>query len=298
MDDGHQEAQENSESDREAAFGENGKIPKMPEDEWLTAGLGLLMLLAQAYYKLLEQAVSAEVASLDLDLNQSYLWTVKNIKNLLKNHEGLSDFPIAFEPPFPNLYPSTVRDVDWEDMIAPGAEHFLGTVQEYVHDKGFMPPEEKSGPWIFIELFRPSVMDAIEKAEAYSKQMRCHMQKLIERVERSQKVKHSADSQPAEPAVAEMESADGTTDDLPPTLVVGRPGEPCIVLGVEKKLTDGQRAIIVALQRAGDEGMKKDEIEAIRSSARRILSDLQKDPDWAKVILMPGKTNARYRLRQ
>ena len=79
---------------------------------------------------------------------------------------------------------------------------------------------------------------------------------------------------------------------------IGEPGEPCHVLGNEKRpLTDGQYAVISRLLKAGSDGLSKDAIEAVRPSARRILKTLRKDPDWAKVILMPGQTNGRYRLK-
>jgi hypothetical protein len=85
---------------------------------------------------------------------------------------------------------------------------------------------------------------------------------------------------------------------LPPLVVLGRPGDPCIVKGKQKKaLTDGQHAVVSALLAAGDEGLTKDAIEAVRSSARRMLEDLRKDADWAAVIIMPGQTNGRYRVR-
>lgn len=83
-----------------------------------------------------------------------------------------------------------------------------------------------------------------------------------------------------------------------PTVVLGRPGDPCMVMGKKKKaLTDGQRAVVDALLKAGDNGLTKDGLEGVRSSARRILKTLRQDADWAKVILMPGQTNGRYRLR-
>ncbi len=76
------------------------------------------------------------------------------------------------------------------------------------------------------------------------------------------------------------------------------PGEPCNVLGKEKKpLTDAQYAVISRLLEAGTEGLSKDALEAVRPSARRILRNLRKDKDWAKVIRMPGQTNGRYRLK-
>jgi hypothetical protein len=83
-----------------------------------------------------------------------------------------------------------------------------------------------------------------------------------------------------------------------PMLVLGRAGDPCTVKGKPKKaLTDGQHAVVAALIEAGDEGLTKDAIEAVRSSARRMLDDLRKDSDWAGVIIMPGQTNGRYRVR-
>ena len=90
-------------SDTEAPPLTADKLPEMPAEDWRNAGLTLLMLLAQAYYKLLESAVGGYCAALDLDLNHSYLWTLKNIRNLLDNHPDLADFPIPFEPVFPDL---------------------------------------------------------------------------------------------------------------------------------------------------------------------------------------------------
>jgi class 3 adenylate cyclase len=93
------------------------------------------------------------------------------ITNLLKNHEDLKDFPVVFEPLFPDLYPSTIRDVEWEDMVAPDADSFLSTVQQYVHTKGIYDPEQGSSAWVFIELYRPGVNKAIERANAYHESM-------------------------------------------------------------------------------------------------------------------------------
>lgn len=117
---------------------------------------------------------------------------------------------------------------------------------------------------------------------------------------------------------AGISGGQGTADDLPdedvepgrawipradehppaPAVQLGRPGEPCIVHGREKKpLTDAQRPVIEALIKEGDEGLGKDFLEKIRPSARRILKTLRTDADWAKVILMPGQTNGRYRIK-
>jgi hypothetical protein len=90
----------------------------------------------------------------------------------------------------------------------------------------------------------------------------------------------------------------GARSPLAPLVILGRPGEPCIANGNQKKaLTDGQYAVVRALLDAGDEGRTKDFIERLRPSARRMLDDLRKDSDWAAVIIMPGRTNGRYRIR-
>lgn len=159
-----------------------GEVPEMSAEDLRNAGLTLLMSLAQAYYKLLESAVGGYCAALDLDLNHAYLWTLKSIRELLANHPDLADFPISFEPVFPDLYPTTILDCDWEDMVAPGAERFLSTVQEYVMNKGgIYPPEEQSPAWIFIEMFKPSINSAIEAGIAYQRRMQQYFKKTLER---------------------------------------------------------------------------------------------------------------------
>jgi hypothetical protein len=154
---------------------------QMTAEEMRNSALNLLLLLAQAYYKILECVISTAswCSALDLQLNESYLWTITNLKNLLTNHEALRDFPGAFEPMFPDLYPSTIRDLDWEDMVAPEVEQFLSTVQRYAHSNRIYPPEESSPSWVFVELFRPSVNTAIERAIAYNKRMRQYARRAL-----------------------------------------------------------------------------------------------------------------------
>lgn len=149
---------------------------QMPEEDKLNSALNLLFMLAQTYYKILESALGMATwcSALDLELNESYLWTTSNLQNLLKNHDGLRDFTDTFKPFFPDLYPSTIRDVEWSDMVAPEVEQFLSSVQRYVREKGMYPPEEKSPAWTFVEMFRPSVNLAIERAAAYDQRMRTY----------------------------------------------------------------------------------------------------------------------------
>ena len=110
----------------------------------------------------------------------------------------------------------------------------------------------------------------------------------------------TAQAELAPPAAA----SNGTTATLKsaqsPLVVLGKPGEPSVVRGKQKKaLTDGQHAVVSALIIAGVEGLTKDAIEAERSSAREILKRLRdSDEDWAAVIIMAGQTNGRYRIRQ
>jgi hypothetical protein len=153
--------------------------PDIPAEDWQNAGLIVLLLLAQAYYKLLESAVRNPCGAMDLDLNGRYLWAVNNLTNLLKNHHNLADFPGTFEPCLKDLMPSSIVDVDWNDMVAPDAERFLSTVQQYVMTKGSYPPEEGTAAWIFVETFKSSVNEAIQVGETYSKRMAKEFRKFL-----------------------------------------------------------------------------------------------------------------------
>jgi hypothetical protein len=83
-----------------------------------------------------------------------------------------------------------------------------------------------------------------------------------------------------------------------PVVLLGRRGDPCTVNGKQKPpLTDGQYEVVQALIEAGEQGLKKDSIQRVRPSALRMLDDLRADPDWATVIVKPGQTNGRYRIR-
>jgi hypothetical protein len=164
-----------------------GEFPIMATEDQRNGGLNLLLLLAQAYYALLENTVSCSCHALDLELNDSYLWTVAQITNLLEKNQELQDFAPKFEPIFPDLYPSTIKDVDWEDTVAPEAEGFLSAVQKYIHHKGAYQPEERSPAWIFIELFRPAITMSIERASTYHQRMNEHMQKRLRAVSPSEK---------------------------------------------------------------------------------------------------------------
>lgn len=126
--------------------------------------------------------------------------------------------------------------------------------------------------------------------EAAKDEITAHDKRAVAAIVARVKLRHKRDLRITK-APAEISSAQ-------PAVQLGRPGEACYVLSKEKKpLTDGQQAVISRLLESGSEGMSKDALEAVRPSARRILKTLRKDPDWAKVILMPGQTNGRYRLK-
>lgn len=159
------------------------ELPAIPEEDQRNSALLLLMLLAQAYYKMLEATVSMATwfTVLDLELNQWYLWTVQNLEHLLKNDEHLRDFPGRFEPVLPDLYPTTIGDLEWQDMIAPNVEGFLATVQKYVMTKGCCEPAEKTPAWLVVTAFRSSVQKAVECAENHSRRLRHFQKQLLEK---------------------------------------------------------------------------------------------------------------------
>jgi hypothetical protein len=160
-------------------FSPSDKSQGMSPEDSHNSGMMLLLLLAQAYYKMLEYATTVPCGALDLELNQSYIWVTESITKLLQNHKYLQNFPLEFAPLLDNLYPSTVRDCDWEDMVAPEAEKFLSTVQKYIITNGANEPEKGSSGWIFIEFYRPAVNLAIQRAEQYNKRMNSCLGKFI-----------------------------------------------------------------------------------------------------------------------
>jgi hypothetical protein len=163
------------------------QIVDMPAEDKFNSGLILLMLLAQTYYRMLENVISISniCTTLDMELNQSYFWVISNIEKLLKNHKDLNDFPISFEPLFEDLYPTTVLDADWQNLVAPKADYFLSAVQKYANAKGIYDPDEGTPAWIFVELFRPSINLAIERSANYKKRVLQHFQVVSDSISRS-----------------------------------------------------------------------------------------------------------------
>lgn len=77
--------------------------------------------------------------------------------------------------------------------------------------------------------------------------------------------------------------------------------KPVIVNGRNKgKLSSARYKVIESLINAGPSGLTKDNLEVVsgRGGARHILKFMaNSDPDWAAVILLPGKKGQHYRLR-
>jgi hypothetical protein len=73
-------------------------------------------------------------------------------------------------------------------MIAPNVEEFLSTVQQYVSSKGIYELEKGSTGWVFIELFRPAVDKAIERAIAYNKRMNDYCRQMFDAVSTASQV--------------------------------------------------------------------------------------------------------------
>jgi len=185
------------------------EFKEMSVEDCRSAMLGLLMLLAQAYYRTLEAAISVANlgAAVDFELNHSYLWVVQNLRNLLENSPELHDFPAKFEPAVPNLYPSSILDMDWQYGVGPEIENFLSTVQEYVMSKGICDPEEGSPVWCFVELFRPGVNKAVQRAAAYQKRMSEACKKMMASASQGSGTEESSVPPTAAPAATEGTAA-------------------------------------------------------------------------------------------
>ena len=142
-----------------------------PADDRKVVAVAVLMLFAQAYYQLLECSLRYPCAEMDLKFNRSYLWVVKHLRELLERHPDLADFPGRFLPPFPDLNPSTIRNVDWDEIIAPDVERFISSIQSYAVEHGLQDPEDDTPAGRFVEMFRPGINAAIATGLDYRKRM-------------------------------------------------------------------------------------------------------------------------------
>jgi hypothetical protein len=102
-------------------------------------------------------------------------------------------------------------------------------------------------------------------------------------------------------AATEPEATRGKGKASGPLVVLGRPADEPTVRGKRKpRLTDARYAVIQALLQAGDAGLIGDDLvlKSGRGGAINVLKELARsDPDWGSVIILPGGSGKRYRLR-
>jgi hypothetical protein len=187
-------------------------LKEVPEEDCRNASCILLMWFAEAYHRLLEATTSHSewLTVKDMDLNHSYIRTIQNLSNLLSKNRYLNDFPQKFEPIFQDLYPSTIADVDWQLMVAPHADSFLATVQQYVVKKGTFEFEEGSPGWIMLQMFLDEVQTAIKNADNYDHRMVKKRQQFF-----GPKTGSDADSSNVK-AEINSKSSDKAIDETPP----------------------------------------------------------------------------------
>ncbi len=83
-------------------------------------------------------------------------------------------------------------------------------------------------------------------------------------------------------------------------MLFGRADNPWVKGKEKQPLTPAQYDVVMALIQAGDSGLTKDRLNAKsrHGDARKIMKRLaDSDPDWKAVLLLPGKTGRRYRIR-
>lgn len=80
-------------------------------------------------------------------------------------------------------------------------------------------------------------------------------------------------------------------------ILYGRGYPPSVSGHLRKKLSNRQYDLIVALLKAGEEGLTKDFMESVVPSARRMLTKLRRDDDhWRSAIQMAEETGQGYRI--
>jgi hypothetical protein len=73
-----------------------------------------------------------------------------------------------------------------------------------------------------------------------------------------------------------------------PVALFGPARKPVVYGNEKERLTLVQHDVVQALVVAGNDGLNKDELEAVAPSARKALYRLAKDPDWARALVRPG----------
>ena len=173
---------------------------------WLSLG-------AQGYCAMLSHVVKQMAHALDPQMNDRYLWLVGSIQSLLKDEKVFEGSGLEFEPFLPDLLPSTVRDVDWEYMVQPAAEAFLGDVQRFLASRRRSDPAEGSSDWAAIEILRSEVDECVVLAQNYAKRMRAAWRGIIqEPAPRDGSVRGDASPKPSEPVTGDQPQSAGAND--------------------------------------------------------------------------------------
>lgn len=259
-----------------------------------------LFMCAQAYYNLVEAVAGSDVGWVDVELNNWYIQITEAINKLLTSPE-LSDFEGGFSAILDNLFPSFELNAGWDDCFGPPVVEFLGRAQAY----SVAHPLGQSDKTLLLaelgEIVRGKCQQASEVASRYAQRARAEMNRLLDAAGPG-----PSTSTTGRPSDSAPESQKGGTPSRSspmaagpvPAVVLRGKGESCTVAGKSKPpLSDAEHAVVSALIEAKEDGLSKDGLESARPSARRILRDLSRDPDWSGVILLPGRTNVRYRLR-
>lgn len=101
------------------------------------------------------------------------------------------------------------------------------------------------------------------------------------------------------PGGGQRRKGSGPRVEVPVVQLSGK-GQSCQVLGKPKPaVTDAQYDVVQALLQAGEQGLTKDALEAVRPSARRALRWLADgDSDWKSVVSFPTSPGVGYRIRR
>ena len=165
-----------------------------------------LFLYAQAYYAIIENVASCDVACVDVELNGAYLLMLQNIRTHLAMPE-LSTFQGGFEPVAENVFPSEDLHIGWEEFIGPPVMEFLARVQAYVAELGPVQLPEGGIVQSVLQSLKETTVKAVQLAVAYRKKAKKAFGIMLQQVKEKQPPGKSQ-SEPAE------QGAEGGTDGL------------------------------------------------------------------------------------
>lgn len=161
----------------------------------------VLMLFAQGYYSLVEAVGTSPLHYVDMELNNSYLWVVKCIKNSLTQPE-LKDFPGKFEPLVEHLFPDPNSGLDmlWEECTLPHLTDFLSQTQAFFQELDPIQTIQAQNNELvktFITFWKYQVEEAIKTAHQYSSRTKSTFKTLREHAkQKGEPIKKECDQQP------------------------------------------------------------------------------------------------------